>query len=194
MVRVLRLSFLIKRHRTLLPAFTGFVNKRSSYIMQHRRQPTYGRKQPMVLVQHILEDARKRLVILGRDAPIAAAAAILVNPDTPLVVVCDSEGIAVGVVSKSDIIRAVARAHADAVKMTAGDLMTRSMLSCHMSQTLQGVWDTMSARSVRSVPVLDDSGRPQGVVHARDLARALLNEVGEEELLLRNYVLGIGYQ
>jgi CBS domain-containing protein len=52
----------------------------------------------------------------------------------------------------------------------------------------------MNARSVRSIPVLDDSGRPQGIVHARDLARTLLEEVDEEELLLRDYVLGIGYQ
>jgi len=46
MVRVLRLSFLIKRHRTLLPAFTGFVNKRSSSITQDRRQPVYGVSSP----------------------------------------------------------------------------------------------------------------------------------------------------
>jgi CBS domain-containing protein len=44
------------------------------------------------------------------------------------------------------------------------------------------------------MPVIDDFGRPQGIVHARDLARALLEEVDEEELLLRDYVLGIGYQ
>jgi len=52
----------------------------------------------------------------------------------------------------------------------------------------------MNARSLRCVPILDDSGRPQGVVHARDLARALLDEVTEEEVLLRDYVLGVGYQ
>lgn len=148
----------------------------------------------MVLVQHILEDARKRLAVLGREASVAEAAAILANPSTPLVVVCDNEGIAVGVVSKSNIVRALAVAKHDAVKMNAGDLMTDIVLSCHVDQTLQQVWDSMSARSVRSVPVMDDSGRPQGVVHARDLARALLSEVDEEEVLLRDYVLGIGYQ
>ena len=148
----------------------------------------------MVLVQHILEDARKRLAVLDRQALVSEAAAILANPDTPLIVVCDSEGVAVGVVSKSNIIRAIAVAKNAAVKMSAGDVMTRPVLSCHVSQTLQGVWDTMNARTVRSVPVLDDSGRPEGVVHARDLVRALFNEVEEEELLLRDYVLGIGYQ
>ena len=148
----------------------------------------------MALVQHILEDARKRLAVLDRQAVVSEAAAILANPDTPLVVVCDREGVAVGVVSKSNIIRVLAVAKEAAVKMSAGDVMTHPVLSCHVSQTLQGVWDTMNASTVRSVPVLDDSGRPEGVVHARDLVRALFNEVDEEELLLRDYVLGIGYQ
>jgi CBS domain-containing protein len=148
----------------------------------------------MVLVQHILEDARKRLAVLDRGALISEAAAILASPATPLVVVCDSDGVAVGVVSKSNIIRAFAVAKDAAVKMSTGDLMTHPVLSCHVSQTLQTVWDTMNTRTVRSIPVLDDSGRPEGVVHARDLVRALFSEVDEEEVLLRDYVLGIGYQ
>ena len=148
----------------------------------------------MNLVQHILDHARRRLAVLSREALVVEAAEILANPDTPLVVVCDGQGIAVGVISKTDILKALARARADAVKMNAGALMTSSVLSCHVDQTLQRVWESMNARSVRSVPVLDDSGRPQGVVHARDLAHALLDEVNEEEVLLRDYVLGVGYQ
>jgi CBS domain-containing protein len=148
----------------------------------------------MVLVKHILEDARNRLAVLSREALVAEAAEILTNPNTPLVLVCDGQGIVVGVVSKSDIIKALAVAQDNALKMKIGDLMTNSIISCHVDQALQLVWDTMNARCVRSVPVMDDSGRPQGIVHARDLARALLNEVDEEEVLLRDYVLGIGYQ
>ena len=148
----------------------------------------------MVLVQHILDDARKRLAVLRWDASVAEAAEILANPQTPLVIVCDCEGLAVGVMSKSNIVKALAGAKGNAVQLSVGDVMTNSVLSCHVDHTLQRVWDSMNARTVRSVPVLDDSGRPQGVVHARDLARALLNEVDEEEVLLRDYVLGIGYQ
>ena len=78
-------------------------------------------------------------------------------------------------------------------KMTTGDVMSRSVFSCQVDQALQELWETMNARSLRCAPVLDGSGRPQGVVHARELARALLAEVSEEEVLLRDYVLGVGY-
>jgi CBS domain-containing protein len=148
----------------------------------------------MNLVQHILEDARRRLAVLTREATVSDAAEILANPNTPLAVVCDSEGAVVGVISSTDIVKALASAKADAHRMRAEAVMTNAVLSCHVDQTLESVWATMNARSFRCVPVLDDSGRPQGVVHARDLAHALLDEVTQEEVLLRDYVLGVGYQ
>ena len=148
----------------------------------------------MILVQHILEDARRRLAVLGREAPACEAADILADANTPLVVVCDSDGIAVGVVSRTDIVKLFSRARGDAFNTNAAAIMTAAVHSCHVDQTLQSVWEIMGRRRLRCAPVLDDSRRPQGVVHARDIARALLNEVTNEELLLRDYVLGIGYQ
>ncbi len=72
--------------------------------------------------------------------------------------------------------------------------MTRLVFSCDANQTLQFVWTSMSAHSLRCAPVLDTDSKPQGVVHAREIVLALLDEVTHEELLLRDYVLGIGYQ
>ena len=148
----------------------------------------------MSFVQNILEDARRRLALLNRNASICDAAEILSNAETPLVVVCDSEGVAVGVLSRTDIVRALSRDRSDVFNTNAEAIMTKPVLSCRVDQTLQSVWETMSARCLRCIPVLDNSRRPQGVVHARDIARALLDEVTYEEVLLRDYVLGIGYQ
>lgn len=148
----------------------------------------------MVLVLHILEAARKRQAVLSQDALVPDAAKILANPNTPLVVVCDTEGIAVGVMSRSDIIELLARAGIKACETKAGAIMTKAVVSCHVDQPLQEVWTNMNARSCRCAPILDNEGRPQGIIHARDVARALLDEASHEEELLRDYVLGIGYQ
>jgi len=148
----------------------------------------------MILIQHILEDARGRLAVLSQEASIYEAAEILTNSSVPLVVVVDSAGIAVGVLSRTDILKEFSRARGDACNTHAEAIMTKAFLSCHVDQTLQSVWGSLNARSLRCAPVLDDSRKPQGVVHARDLARALVDEVTGEELLLRDYVLGIGYQ
>jgi CBS domain-containing protein len=148
----------------------------------------------MNLVKHILEDARRRLAVLGRDAPICDAAVHLTDPNTPLVIVCDDDGLAVGVLSSTDIVKVFARERIGAARLTTEAVMTRPFLSCDEGQSLQSLWTTMGERNLRSIPVLDDAGRPLGIVHARDLARVLLDEVTHEELLLRDYVLGIGYQ
>jgi CBS domain-containing protein len=148
----------------------------------------------MMLVEHLLDPARKRLATLKRESLICDAAAILMNSDTPLAVVCDGEGIAVGVISRTDVVKVLVGATANALNTSAEAMMTRSVLTCHAHQHLQDVWKIMSDRSLRCAPILDSDGRPLGVLHARDLASALLEEVTHEELLLRDYVLGIGYQ
>ena len=147
----------------------------------------------MALVKHILEAAQKRLALLSREASIVDAARILANRDTPLIVVCDGNGIAVGVISPSHVVNALATAGVDALGLNAGAIMTKPLLSCHVNEDLQQVWAVMNSRTLPCAPLLDDDGRAQGVVHARDVAIALLDEVNYEELLLRNYVMGVGY-
>ena len=148
----------------------------------------------MVLVKHVLESAQKRLTVLGVDASLFDVARILKNRDTPLIVVCDSDGIAVGVISSSHVLDALATAGVDAVGLNAGSIMTKPLLSCHVDEYLQQVWAVMNSRILPCAPILDDAGRPLGALHARDVAMALIGEVNSEELLLRDYVMGVGYQ
>ncbi len=148
----------------------------------------------MNLILHILDDARRRIAILDRGSSICDASAILSNANTPLAVVCDQDGVAIGVVSRMDLVRAFSRANGDAARARAEDFMTRDFVSCRENQALQAVWDRLSARGLRCAPVLDEAGRLRGIIHARDLVRALLNEVTTEEMLLRDYVLGVGYR
>jgi len=130
----------------------------------------------MILVKHILEPARKRLAVLSLEASICDVAQSLANQDThtPLVVVCDSDGIAVGVIAPIHIVHILASAGVDALSFNAGAIMNSRTLPC--------------------APILDDDGRPQGVLFARDVAIALIDEVNYDEKLLRDYVMGVGYQ
>jgi CBS domain-containing protein len=86
----------------------------------------------MILVQHILDVARKRLAVLSEDAPLIDAAAILTNPNTPLAVVCDQQSIAVGVICSSDLVKVLATAKNDALGMHAGAIMSNPVVSCHV--------------------------------------------------------------
>jgi len=51
----------------------------------------------------------------------------------------------------------------------------------------------MKERGLKNVPTTDHDSRPVGVLNARDVLRVLLTEVENEETLLRDYVMGLGY-
>jgi CBS domain-containing protein len=146
------------------------------------------------LVLHMSVAARRRLAVLTREELVSGAARILANPTTPLVVICDADGAAVGVVSRTDILKVIACRDFSVWSSDVSAVMTHCILSCHPQDTLQAVWESMRSRSLRCIPILDDAGRPQGIVHARDLLQVLLEEVSQEELSLRDYVIGVGYQ
>jgi len=51
----------------------------------------------------------------------------------------------------------------------------------------------MKNRGLKNIPINDQDSRPVGVLNARDALQALLEEVENEESLLRDYVMGIGF-
>jgi hypothetical protein len=51
----------------------------------------------------------------------------------------------------------------------------------------------MKARKLRNIPVTDQESRPMGVLNARDILQVLLKESKDEEAMLRDYVMGVGY-
>jgi CBS domain-containing protein len=148
----------------------------------------------MSLVRDIESDTQSRLAKLSWSASAVEVATLLGNPHTPLVVVCDSQGVAIGVITRTDIVKLFSCKQADAFAENAGGLMTQPVIGCRADETLEAVWQSLNDRGVRCAPVLDKDGRPHGIVHARDVVRALLDEVVHEEVLLRDYVLGVGYR
>ena len=51
----------------------------------------------------------------------------------------------------------------------------------------------MKERKLKNIPVVDRDSRPIGILRARDVLQILLEESQDEESILRDYVMGIGY-
>ena len=77
--------------------------------------------------------------------------------------------------------------------MSASLTMTRDVVICRPDELLQDVWKRMKQRKLKNIPVVDKESRPVGVLHARDILQVLLDESKDEEAMLRDYVMGIGY-
>jgi CBS domain-containing protein len=71
--------------------------------------------------------------------------------------------------------------------------MMRNVILCHPSDLLRDVWAVMKERGVKNIPVIGQDSRPIGVLNARDVLEALMEEAEYEEALLRDYVMSVGY-
>jgi hypothetical protein len=73
-------------------------------------------------------------------------------------------------------------------------IMTRDVVSCTLNESLHGIWSVMKSRGLQRIPILDEDGRPVGIIYARDALQCLLSDVENDEALLRDYVMNVGYQ
>ena len=146
-----------------------------------------------MLVSQLLSEARRRLIVIGIDAQLIDAARALSGPPGELVVVCDSDGKAAGVITKADVVRQITHCQGAACRMVAASAMTRDVVSCRSDEPLTSVWSKMKQHGLRHIPVLDDRSRPTGVINARDALQALLGSAASEVELLRDYVMSVGY-
>ena len=99
----------------------------------------------------------------------------------------------VGVISKTDIVRQFSQRRESDGATAASTVMTRTVVSFCPDDQLHKVWTTMKHRRLKNVPILDPEYRPIGVLNARDVLEALLEEAEHEEMLLRDYVMSIGH-
>lgn len=146
-----------------------------------------------MFVEQILERARERLAIIEADHPVHDAARLLMRPHTDLIVVCNGD-VAVGVISKSDILAQIGGVDVhSALAAPVSSIMTEEILSCLASDRLLDVLVTTKGRGLQRIPVLSETRAPLGIVYMRDALQALLQESKIEDEFLRNYIQGLGY-
>ena len=146
------------------------------------------------LINNIASAAVSRLITVRTGATVREVAQLLSNTQISLVVVCNEQGTAIGVVSKSDIVRQIGHCSGNTCTDVVNGIMTEVVITCRATDGLSDVLAMMQARGLVNVPVVDAEGKPSGVVNARDVLRELMLEGQYEEALLRDYVMGVGYR
>jgi len=138
--------------------------------------------------------ARTRLLTVTTDMPLVEVAALLSNAHVSVVVVCDIAGAPMGIITETLLVRRLGLGQADFFSTRAADVMSREFSVCASDDLLSDVLAMMQARGLIHVLLVDSANVLLGVVNARDGLRVLLDAGNQEEALLRNYVMGVGYQ
>ncbi len=135
-----------------------------------------------------------RLFTVPLNAILVEVAARLSSAQISVVVVCDAAGAAMGIITETILVRRLGMGQADFFTTQAGDVMTKDFTTCVPEELLSDVLATMHVRGLIHVLLMGADNQPTGVLNARDGLRALLAAGNYEEALLRNYVMGLGYQ
>lgn len=150
-------------------------------------------KTDAMLVERILPIALKRLSTIRADASLTDAAKLLCDTHISLVVVCSPDGVMVGVMTKTDVVRQIAHCQGSRCTTAAAAVMTRDVTYCHPSDSLHDVLSKMKEHGFVHIPIVDQDSKPSGVLNVRDALQVLLGEVEFDASVLRDYVMGIGY-
>lgn len=123
------------------------------------------------------------------------------SPDTPLlditkllgvhgigcIVVTGADGKVVGIVSERDIVREVARAGSKVLKEPVEVCMTKTVVTCRESDTIDRLMAEMTAHRFRHMPVVE-RGRLAGLVSIGDVVRMRIAEAEMEAAAMREYI------
>jgi len=135
----------------------------------------------------ILASKGDQVFSVSPDEDAAAIARTLARHRIGAVLVADSDGAVVGIVSERDIVRAMARSEGGTAELSATELMTRDLATVTRRTRVVDALTLMTDRRIRHLPVMEE-GTLLGMVSIGDLVKARLGAVELEAESLRTYV------
>jgi len=129
--------------------------------------------------------ARVRTVQLGASA--LEAARLMNEHHVGALLVTDTFGELLGIISERDILTRVVTTELDPHNTRVSDVMTRDVISCESGVRLVEVRQIMKERHIRHVPVIDN-GELVGMVSIGDLNAATNIDLSIEVKSMREYI------
>lgn len=140
-----------------------------------------------MIVKTILSEKGATVATIEPTANLADAARILAERRIGALVVTGAGERVVGIISERDIVRALARDGAAALKLPLTEVMTRKVVTCTGEDTISMLMERMTAGKFRHLPVVE-AERLVGIVSIGDVVKMRLSEMELEQSALRDYI------
>jgi CBS domain-containing protein len=102
-------------------------------------------------------------------------------------VVVGARGETAGIISERDIIRALAEQGPECLQRPVVEAMTRQVVTCRETDTLDELMAMMTARRFRHLPVVTD-GDLVGIISIGDVVKHHVAEIEMEATAMREYI------
>lgn len=143
-------------------------------------------------VRHILQDKGRSIIAIADTASVGDAARLLTQHRIGAVLVKQGSGGLAGILSERDVVRAVAADGAAALERGVEGYMTRDVVTCTESDSVEGLMEVMTRGRFRHLPVLDDQHKLAGLISIGDVVKSRIAETVNEANSLRDYITAVG--
>lgn len=138
-------------------------------------------------VATILKLKGRDVVTASPDTALLEIARLLSQHKIGCIVIAGDDGTVSGIVSERDIVKELARAGASVLDEPVETYMTKAVVNCLGSDTMDQLMGEMTAHRFRHMPVMDQ-GRLVGLVSIGDVVRMRIAEAEMEAAAMREYI------
>lgn len=115
------------------------------------------------------------------DTPVSEVAKMMQKDDIGAIPVGKDDKL-IGMVTDRDIALRVVAAGRDPAKTTAEEIMTKGMIYCRTTETVEDAIHLMDQKKIRRLPVIDDKKRLVGMLSLGDISHTVSRELSGELL------------
>jgi CBS domain-containing protein len=140
-----------------------------------------------MLVKHILREKGGKIIAIASDATLSDAARLLAHERIGAVIVRGEDGALAGILSERDVVRAVSEEDVAALARPISAYMTRAVMTCSETDSIEDLMEMMTHRRFRHVPVME-RGQLIGIISIGDVVKTRIEETVREAATLREYI------
>lgn len=118
---------------------------------------------------------------VSADTPISEVAKMMAKDDVGAIPVGKADKL-IGMITDRDIALRVVAEGRDPKKTAAEDVMTKGIVYCRTTETVEDAIHLMDQRKIRRLPVIDDNKRLVGMLSLGDVSHAVSRELSGELL------------
>ena len=141
-------------------------------------------------VATMLSEKGREVITTSAAASIAGAIDKLAKHKIGALVVVDGKDNIAGIISERDIVRAIAEQGERVLSSELSTVMTRTVVTCSESETINDVMTRMTRGRFRHLPVVED-GRLTGIISIGDVVKARIEQVEREAEDMRAYIAAV---
>lgn len=160
-------------------------------IIQFRDRVTIGilpgEERKMTTISMILKDKGNNVETADCGASLNDVLLTLAQKKIGAIVIADGQGGVAGILSERDIVRAIAETTETALRNPVDTVMTKNVVTCDPSMTVDQVLELMTSGRFRHMPVVENS-KLCGIVSIGDIVKLKIAEATAEAEALKSYI------